>query len=48
MNKCYLPSKAFQLTGEEIKELREHVRFLLSLGHHLEASTLRQRYFPLI
>lgn len=48
MNKCYLPSKTFNLSGEEVAELREYVRFLLSLGRHLEASVLRQRYFPLV
>lgn len=48
MNKCYLPNQAFNLTGEEIAELREYVRFLLSLGRHLEASKLRQQFFPLI
>lgn len=48
MDKCFLPRAAFQLTGTERQELQEYVRFLLKQGRHLEASTLRQQFFPLI
>ena len=48
MNSLPLPSAAHGLSRKERDDLLEYIYFLLHEGRHLEASTLKAKYFPLI